>query len=58
MAIKQCSCQSKFQDERYGLNKRVHNIARSIRKDGIAFRCTVCGKKREADEFKNVTANS
>ena len=51
MAIKQCNCKSKFQDERYGCNKRVHNIAHSIRKDGVAFRCTVCGKKKEREDF-------
>ncbi len=40
MAIKQCSCQSKFQDEKYGKSMRVHN------KTTTGYRCTVCGKDK------------
>lgn len=37
-----CSCQSDFQDKRYGKGQRVHNE----RKDPKAGpRCTVCGKE-------------
>ena len=37
--IKRCTCYSRFQDKRYGLQMRVHNRTR----DG-KWRCTVCGR--------------
>ena len=44
MAIKQCTCESKFQDKQYGKNMRVHN---KYLKDGGGYRCTVCGKEKQ-----------
>ncbi len=38
--IRSCSCQSAFQDAKYGNGQRVHNIGP---KSG--YNCTVCGKK-------------
>jgi hypothetical protein len=35
-----CSCVHKYQDEKYGENKRVMN------KTGKGYRCTVCGKDK------------
>lgn len=36
--IKPCKCEHKFQDQRYGIGNRVHNI----NKDGTKGKCTVC----------------
>jgi len=41
-----CSCVSKFQDQRYGKGKRVHNRMTKGGKKELA-RCTVCGMARE-----------
>lgn len=40
----QCTCESPFQDKRYGKKIRVHNES----KDGsdVAWTCTVCDKKK------------
>jgi hypothetical protein len=43
MAIKSCNCLSVFQDARYGVGKRVHNV-----KDDKSSTCTVCGKTNAA----------
>jgi hypothetical protein len=40
--IKQCECQSGYQDERYGNKKRV------CTKTSSGYRCTVCGKETKA----------
>ena len=37
--VMRCTCQHAFQDERYGINIRVHNAARKPRP---GWRCTVC----------------
>ena len=37
--IVNCTCASQFQDARYGVGRRVANVA----KDGDGSRCTVCG---------------
>ena len=37
-----CTCESPFQDKRYGASKRVHNWAEKKR----LFRCTVCKSER------------
>jgi len=36
--IKPCTCEHKFQDERYGKGKRVHNELA----ENKGWRCTVC----------------
>ncbi len=39
-----CKCEHKFQDERYGKGKRVHNKMKGgSAKDVPKHRCTVCG---------------
>ena len=38
--VLRCSCGSKFQDEKYGRNKRLHNATTK------GYRCTVCGKEK------------
>jgi len=43
MAIKECDCENKFQDDTYGKGKRVHN---EMNKEHGGFRCTVCGKEK------------
>lgn len=40
--IRNCTCVHKFQDERYGPGKRVHNPC----KGGDYVRCTVCGSEK------------
>ena len=40
--ILRCNCEHKFQDQRYGKGKRVHNKT----KDG-GWRCTVCGNVKD-----------
>jgi len=40
--IKFCTCESPFQDKRYGKHKRVHNIG----KDNKHQTCTVCGSHK------------
>jgi len=42
--IKECKCESSFQDERYGKRKRVYN---SGEKDA---KCTVCGTKKSKEK--------
>jgi len=39
---KKCSCDHKFQDEKYGKQIRIHNVSLS----GTKCKCTVCGKER------------
>ena len=45
--VKFCSCEHKWQDERYGQHNRLHNLAKSKSATGKAWTCTVCGKKSE-----------
>ena len=44
-----CVCKHKYQDERYGKGKRLHNWASKDWKQGLAknYRCTVCGIKKQ-----------
>lgn len=42
--MKQCNCESKFQDELYGKGMRVYNV-REGKGNGKA-RCTVCGREQ------------
>ena len=44
-----CSCNHKFQDETYGVNKRVHNVGGT---DGSKYKCTVCSRVREGKPEK------
>ena len=39
--IKDCTCKHKYQDARYGKNKRVHNET-----EKKTQRCTVCEKEK------------
>lgn len=52
-AIRPCSCQSSYQDDRYGKGMRVHNERPSKVKGGERYGCTVCGtgakKKAQPD---------
>ena len=38
--IKKCTCESQYQDKKYGKDNRVHNITVKDKN-----RCTVCGKE-------------
>ena len=40
-----CTCKSNYQDKEYGNQQRVHNEA--VSKTGKAWRCTVCGNRKE-----------
>lgn len=42
--MKQCNCESKFQDELYGKGMRVYNL-REGKANGKAT-CTVCGREQ------------
>lgn len=42
--IIKCSCEHKYQDEKYGLGMRVHNQIHTLPTMSDQFRCTVCGK--------------
>ena len=47
--IKKCNCTHKYQDKKYGKNKRVHNKIGSSGKFETTsknYRCTVCGDKK------------
>lgn len=45
--IKPCHCTHKYQDERYGYGKRVHNVGGKDSKDSPKLRCTVCGDTKQ-----------
>lgn len=40
-----CTCQSAYQDKRYGAGKRLHN-AKEPKKTSTEWRCTVCKAER------------
>jgi hypothetical protein len=42
--VLRCACRHPFQDERYGINLRVHNARRKPRP---GWRCTVCLNEKE-----------
>lgn len=44
--IKTCHCPHKYQDEKYGKMKRVHNESKEG--SSVAWTCTVCGKKKSS----------
>ena len=39
--IKACTCNSEYQDKRYGAGLRAHNLCKKVKK----ARCTVCSKE-------------
>lgn len=41
--ITTCGCVSAYQDEKYGVGKRVHNASPTTKING---RCTVCGREK------------
>ena len=43
--IMKCTCESKFQDSRYGKGNRVHNQTQNRSGRGN-WRCTVCEKEK------------
>lgn len=44
--IKLCECVSKFQDQKYGPGKRVHNQTMKEVGQKVVWRCTVCGREQ------------
>ena len=40
--VKACTCSSEYQDKRYGVGLRVHNLCSK----GEKARCTVCTKEK------------
>lgn len=45
--IMPCICKHEFQDRTYGMGKRVHNSTLANDRGREAWRCTVCGVKKE-----------
>ncbi len=45
--IRKCNCRSGYQDTKYGVGLRVHNEAKSSIPGKVAWRCTVCGVKKD-----------
>lgn len=45
--VRPCTCESEFQDQRYGKGKRLMNPTMKMKLAGTQqlFRCTVCGKE-------------
>lgn len=43
-----CTCDSAFQDERYGKGKRVANLTKKGTSGSEIHRCTVCSKEHAA----------
>ncbi len=41
--ILSCSCVNTYQDEKYGKEKRVHNLCKPKNPGTDIYRCTVCG---------------
>jgi hypothetical protein len=45
--IKVCTCESVYQDKKYGQGKRVHNETKQQQPESARnWRCTVCGKEK------------
>ena len=47
-----CHCKHAFQDERYGLGRRVHNRMKDKVPGVEQYRCTVCGTPRTLSQPK------
>lgn len=45
MAIKSCTCEHKYQDEKHGKGKRVHNPGKG-QNGSTEWVCTVCGNRK------------
>ncbi len=43
--IIECSCINRYQDKRYGKNKRVCNILKRVMSNEDKYRCVVCLKE-------------
>jgi hypothetical protein len=45
--IMKCVCKNKFQDKRYGMNRRVHNKqgGKGGRSINVSWSCTVCNSE-------------
>ena len=43
--IKKCTCENKYQDERYGKQKRVHNPCKP-KVNPKTWRCTSCNAEK------------
>jgi len=47
MAIKKCTCESEYQDRKYGKGMRVMNrTANKKSENNYYHRCTICGKEQ------------
>ena len=46
--IYKCNCKSKFQDDRYGKNMRVHTYGEKKYAANPGIQCTVCGTIKPA----------
>lgn len=42
-----CSCEHKYQDEKYGKGIRVANVKRGSEKNKGGVVCTVCGREQK-----------
>lgn len=51
-AIITCTCQSTYQDLVYGKQQRVHNFSKNHPTKLGGWRCTVCGKEKDASAGK------
>jgi len=40
--IKTCTCEHKYQDEKYGKGNRVHNYSSKLNQGKGGYRCTIC----------------
>ncbi len=46
-----CTCHHPDQDRLHGRGKRVHNACKAPA-GGVAYRCTICGNVKSAEEGK------
>ncbi len=44
-----CTCSHKFQDERYGHGRRVHNETKPLTGMAKQYRCTVCDRVKSKE---------
>jgi len=45
--IKQCTCQHKYQDSKYGTGMRVMNQKAKKERQPTVYKCTVCKKEHQ-----------
>ena len=48
--VRQCSCESEYQDKMYGKRMRVWNHAPMKRSRPKRYRCTICGREQEFNQ--------